>query len=116
MSISRARAGSVVASGFTHDFEPTLDDVNAQAARRPSAIEAISHQQRMGSTIGTQGNKKLTGASALTVKQSIIPVALVTCLFFVRRPLSAVLASMVFDLTDVATCSSGVSPTACSTF
>ena len=81
------RVGSIVGSGFTHDYEPTLDDVNAQAARRPSAVDAMAHQQRRGSTLGGTGNKKLTGAGALTVRQSIVPVALVTCLFFVALPL-----------------------------
>lgn len=80
------RVGSIVGSGFTHDYEPTLGDVNAQAARRPSAVDAMQHQQRRGSTLGGAGNKKLTGAGALTVRQSIVPVALVTCLFFVPRP------------------------------
>lgn len=80
------RSNSVVGSAFVHEFEPTLEEVNAQAARRPSAVQAMANQGRMGSTIGLQGNKKLTGASALTVKQSIVPVALVTCLFFVSLP------------------------------
>jgi FHS family L-fucose permease-like MFS transporter len=45
--------------------------------RRPSAADAISNQHRK-----SVANKGLTGASALTVRQSILPVCLVTILFF----------------------------------
>lgn len=55
--------------------EPELDDVLQQ--RRPSNVEAMSHQHRQSIS-----NKGLTGASALTVKQSIFPITLVTILFF----------------------------------
>lgn len=48
--------------------------------RRPSNIEAI---RRGGKK--TQENTTLTGASALTVRQSLVPLILVTTLFFVRR-------------------------------
>ena len=47
------------------------------AIRRPSAADAMSNTQRK-----SVANKGLTGASALTVRQSIFPVALVTVLFF----------------------------------
>lgn len=50
---------------------------DADAIRRPSAAEAMSNQHRK-----SVANKGLTGASALTVRQSIAPVALVTVLFF----------------------------------
>ena len=45
--------------------------------RRPSNVEAI-HQQHRKSV----SNRGLTGASALTVRQSIFPIVLVTILFF----------------------------------
>ena len=55
--------------------EPETEEVLRQ--RQPSAVEAMNNQHRKSVV-----NKGLTGASALTVKQSIIPVALVTVLFF----------------------------------
>ncbi|RMD40369.1 hypothetical protein DV735_g4752, partial [Chaetothyriales sp. CBS 134920] len=48
----------------------------ARAARRPSASEVNYHQRK------SIANKGLTGASALTVRQSIYPITLVTLLFF----------------------------------
>ncbi|KAJ9658489.1 hypothetical protein H2198_003641 [Neophaeococcomyces mojaviensis] len=54
---------------------PTRDEVLAQ--RQPSVAEAMRNTGRKSMV-----NKGLTGASALTVKQSIVPVALVTTLFF----------------------------------
>lgn len=45
--------------------------------RRPSNVDAI---RRGGKK--TQENTALTGASALTVRQSIVPLILVTTLFF----------------------------------
>lgn len=56
-------------------YEPTRDEVLAQ--RQPSAAEAMQNM-RSKSVV----NKGLTGASALTVRQSIYPVTLVTILFF----------------------------------
>ena len=56
-------------------MEPTREEVLAQ--RQPSVAEAIRNQGRR-----SVANKGLTGASALTVRQSIFPVALVTVLFF----------------------------------
>ena len=50
---------------------------DADAVRRPSAADAIANSRRI-----CVANKGLTGASALTVRQSIGPVALVTVLFF----------------------------------
>jgi MFS transporter, FHS family, L-fucose permease len=55
--------------------EPKHDDVMAQ--RRPSNVDAMNQQHRK-----SVSNKGLTGASALTIKQSIIPVSEVTLLFF----------------------------------
>ncbi|KAK5070196.1 hypothetical protein LTS08_008436 [Lithohypha guttulata] len=55
--------------------EPTYDDVLTQ--RQPSVAEVRGTKGR-----ATVVNKGLTGASALTVRQSIFPVALVTVLFF----------------------------------
>ncbi len=55
--------------------EPEIADVLQQ--RRPSNVEAMQQMHRKSVT-----NKGLTGASALTVKQSIVPITLVTVLFF----------------------------------
>ena len=55
--------------------EPKFDDVMSQ--RRPSNVDAMKQLHRKSIS-----NKGLTGASALTVRQSIIPVAEVTVLFF----------------------------------
>ena len=55
--------------------EPEIADVLRQ--RRPSNVEATEHMHRKSIS-----NKGLTGASALTVKQSIVPITLVTFLFF----------------------------------
>ncbi|KAI3539258.1 glucose/galactose transporter [Colletotrichum abscissum] len=55
--------------------EPDVNEVLEQ--RRPSTAEATAQQHRKNVS-----NKGLTGASALTVKQSIVPITLVTVLFF----------------------------------
>lgn len=55
--------------------EPEISEVMDQ--RRPSNVEAMENMHRKSAS-----NKGLTGASALTVKQSIIPCILVTLLFF----------------------------------
>jgi MFS transporter, FHS family, L-fucose permease len=55
--------------------EPEISEVMDQ--RRPSNVEAMENMHRK-----SVSNKGLTGASALTVKQSIIPCILVTTLFF----------------------------------
>jgi len=57
--------------------EPEVSEVIDQQDRRPSAVEAMSQQHRKSIS-----NRGLTGASALTVRQSIVPIALVTVLFF----------------------------------
>lgn len=60
---------------FGKSEEPEIAEVLQQ--RRPSTVDALSHQHRK-----SVSNRGLTGASALTVKQSIIPITLVTILFF----------------------------------
>ncbi len=60
---------------FGKNEEPTRADIAEQ--RRPSNTEAIENARRK-----SVSNKGLTGASALTVRQSIAPIALVTLLFF----------------------------------
>ncbi|KAJ4375881.1 hypothetical protein N0V83_001159 [Neocucurbitaria cava] len=58
--------------------EPTMEQVHEQQGRRPSAVEVVEQQVRRKSV----DNRIVTGASALTTRQSIIPVTLVTILFF----------------------------------
>lgn len=55
--------------------EPEISEVLDQ--RRPSNTDAMRQVHRK-----SVSNRGLTGASALTVKQSIFPIALVTILFF----------------------------------
>lgn len=55
--------------------EPEIADVLQQ--RRPSNVDAINQMHRK-----SVSNGGLTGASALTVRQSIFPITLVTILFF----------------------------------
>jgi len=64
--------------GNNSSLEPTMDQVHEQQARRPSVAEVIDNQVRRKSV----DNRVVTGASALTARQSIVPVALVTTLFF----------------------------------
>ena len=68
------RLGSIVGK----ETEPTLEEVHEQMARRPSLAEVKEQALRKKSV----SNRAVTGASQITVKQSIIPVALVTILFF----------------------------------
>lgn len=58
--------------------EPTLDEVHQQQERRPSAAEAIAVDRRKKSV----SNREVTGAGQITTRQSIVPVAMVTVLFF----------------------------------
>lgn len=53
--------------------EPTPQEINEQ--RQPSNAEVDTHRKSVS-------NRGLTGASALTVRQSILPITLVTILFF----------------------------------
>jgi len=64
--------------GLTGSQEPTLDEIHQQQERRPSVIEAMEAAKRRKSVKDTT----LTGASQITLRQSIIPVTLVTILFF----------------------------------
>ena len=57
--------------------EPEVTEVLDLGDQRPSNIDAINQQRRK-----SVSNRGLTGASALTVKQSLFPIALVTVLFF----------------------------------
>lgn len=66
--------------GLNGSQEPTLDEIHDQQGRRPSAVEVVAEQTRRKSV----DNRIVTGASQLTTRQSIVPVALVTTLFFVR--------------------------------
>lgn len=62
---------------FGKKSEPEMADIYAQQDRRPSAIDVRGTKGK-----ATSDNKGLTGASALTLKQSILPISLVTILFF----------------------------------
>ncbi len=64
--------------GIDGSQEPTIEQVHAQQGRRPSAVEAVELQVRRKSV----DNHVVTGASGLTLRQSIVPVTLVTILFF----------------------------------
>jgi hypothetical protein len=64
-----------LAKMFGKDEEPTKEEVISQ--RRPSNVDALQNVHRK-----SVSNKGLTGASALTVRQSIVPITLVTILFF----------------------------------
>jgi MFS transporter, FHS family, L-fucose permease len=57
--------------------EPTPEDIDEQAVRRPSATDALAHKRDR-----KVNNRQVTGASQITLRQSIVPVALVTILFF----------------------------------
>lgn len=72
-----------LASGFNNKRVPEVDEVFRQ--RRLSNIDAMAPaaQHRTSVVEVSNLNVKLTGASALTVRQSIVPVCLVTVLFFV---------------------------------
>jgi len=60
---------------FGRKEEPEVAEVLEQ--RRPSTADAMANQRRQ-----SVSNRQLTGAAALTVRQSIWPIALVTLLFF----------------------------------
>ncbi|KAL9016372.1 MAG: hypothetical protein Q9185_006271 [Variospora sp. 1 TL-2023] len=62
---------------FRKPEEAEFSMVTDHGLRRPSNVEAMQHQHRK-----SVSNKGLTGASALTVRQSIFPITLVTILFF----------------------------------
>jgi len=58
-------------------MEPTQSEVYEQEANRPTNSDAMANRQAK-----TASNTRLTGAGALTVRQSIVPCLLVTMLFF----------------------------------
>lgn len=64
--------------GVDGSQEPTIEQVHEQQGRRPSLVEVQENQVRRKSV----DNRVVTGASVLTARQSIIPVTLVTVLFF----------------------------------
>ncbi|KAF1988727.1 L-fucose permease Glucose/galactose transporter-like protein [Aulographum hederae CBS 113979] len=64
--------------GLGGNQEPDLDSVHAQQERRPSADEAVAVQRNRKSV----SDRVITGASQITTRQSILPVTLVTILFF----------------------------------
>lgn len=66
------------ASAVEHHNEPTLEDVRRGSLRRPSVAEVLRNERARKKV----SNKVVTGASQITTRQSIIPVALVTILFF----------------------------------
>jgi hypothetical protein len=68
----------IMVFGLGGSQEPTLEQVHEQQSRRPSAVEAVTEDTRRKSV----DNRNLTGASQLTTRQSIVPVTLVTLLFF----------------------------------
>ena len=69
------RLGSIVGQ----ETEPTLEEVKAQQPRRPSTAVVQEEAMRRKSV----SNRAVTGASQITTRQSIIPICLVTTLFFV---------------------------------
>ncbi|MCJ1416337.1 hypothetical protein MMC32_002672 [Xylographa parallela] len=68
------RLGSIVGM----ETEPTLEEVYQQMPRRPSVAEVKAQAHRKKSI----SNRHVTGASQITVRQSIFPICLVTTLFF----------------------------------
>lgn len=64
--------------GIGGEQEPSLDDIHVQQGRRPSAVEAMDQKMKRKSI----SDKVVTGASQITTRQSIVPVTLVTTLFF----------------------------------
>jgi MFS transporter, FHS family, L-fucose permease len=58
--------------------ERHVEDTQEKPSRRPSVTEVLDESMRRKSV----NNKRATGASQITTRQSIIPVSLVTILFF----------------------------------
>lgn len=67
------RLGSIVG----RETEPTYEEVKEQQARRPSLADVKANSRRK-----SVSNREVTGASQITLKQSIFPICLVTILFF----------------------------------
>lgn len=68
------RLGSIVGK----ETEPTQLEVYEQMQHRPSVTEVSVEAGRRKSV----SNRKVTGASQITTRQSIVPIILVTILFF----------------------------------
>ncbi|OCL03815.1 MFS general substrate transporter [Glonium stellatum] len=64
--------------GLAGGQEPSIHEVHEQQARRPSAVEALD----LGKQRKSVSDRLVTGASQITTRQSIVPVTLVTILFF----------------------------------
>jgi FHS family L-fucose permease-like MFS transporter len=64
--------------GLGGEQEPSLEEIHDQQGRRPSAVAAMDLASRRKSV----ADKEITGASQITTRQSIVPVTLVTILFF----------------------------------
>ncbi len=64
---------------FGKRTEPVVDDDDVYNQRRPSAIEALDLGKKNRKGVD---DKRVTGASQITTRQSIVPVCLVTILFF----------------------------------
>jgi len=60
---------------------PAVDDIQSESTRQPSASDAIANDHRRKSV----NDQVVTGAGETATRQSIIPVALVTVLFFMWR-------------------------------
>ena len=69
-----ARLGSIVGQ----PTEPSMQEVYDQMDRRPSVAEVKADASRRKSV----SNRKVTGASQISTRQSILPIVLVTILFF----------------------------------
>ncbi|KAI9894909.1 MAG: hypothetical protein M1814_000129 [Vezdaea aestivalis] len=67
------RLGSIVG----RETEPTYEEVKEQQGRRPSLADVKANSRRK-----SVSNREVTGASQITLKQSIFPICLVTILFF----------------------------------
>jgi hypothetical protein len=68
------RLGSIVGK----ETEPTYEEVRAQMDHRPSLVDVKRNSLKRKSV----SNREVTGASQITTRQSIIPICLVTTLFF----------------------------------
>lgn len=64
--------------GLGGQQEPSIDEVHKQQERRPSSVEVMQVARHRKSV----ADREVTGASQITARQSIVPVALVTVLFF----------------------------------
>jgi FHS family L-fucose permease-like MFS transporter len=79
--------------GLGGNQEPSLEEIHDQQGRRPSAVEALDLARRRKSV----ADKEVTGASQITTRQSIVPVTLVTILFFLWVSVLLVLISSITE-------------------